>query len=199
MVEKFKQPLNKRVIFNKPPNYDNEIHKSLAIMGTLYCPGRKMQPPVEAGARKALASWAPQQCCPLVLCWICAPSRAIPHTRSASTSRMACCWLISLPLGRSTQRLLFNWDYAFWNSSRYFNGLLDIGREPYVLSVSAIQQWTIFSEPVRDREFRLLYVHLLLFECSISLQVILSNKGKGLFYYFNCKHQKLALIFSPST
>lgn len=59
MVEKFKQPLNKRVIFNKPPNYDNEIHKSLAIMGTLSCPGRKMQPPVEAGARKALASSAP--------------------------------------------------------------------------------------------------------------------------------------------
>lgn len=158
-----------------------------------------MLPPVEAGPRKGLASSAPHQCCPLVLCCIHAPLRANPHTHSVSTTRMACCWLISLPLGRSTQRLLFNWDYAFQNSSRYFNGLLDISRESYVLSGSAIQQWTTFSEPVRDREFRLLYVHLFLFECSISLQVILSNKGKGLFYYFNPKHQKLSLIFSPST
>lgn len=66
-------------------------------MGSLYCPGSKMQPPVEPGTRKAPASSAPHQCCPLVLCCIYAPLRANPHTPSVSTTRMICCWLISLP------------------------------------------------------------------------------------------------------
>lgn len=140
MVQNFKQSLNKTAIFNKPQKYDNEIYKHLAVRGSLYCPGRKMQPPVKQVPEQGLASSAPHQCCPLVLCCSHAPLRANPHTHSVSSTRMACCWLISLPLGRSTQRLLFNWDYAFQNSSRYFNGLLDISRESYVLSGSAIQQ-----------------------------------------------------------
>lgn len=56
------------------------MYKSLAIMGTLHCPGRKMKPSVEAGAQKALASSTPHQGLPLtVLCCICAPSRANPQ------------------------------------------------------------------------------------------------------------------------
>lgn len=159
----------------------------------------KLQPPLGTGARKAPGSSAPHQRYPLVLCHIHAPLRGNPQAPSVSFTRMVCYWFSSSPLGRRTQRLLFNWDYAFWNSSRNFNGLIDVGGELYFLSGSAIQQGATFSEPVSDSEFRLLYVLLLLFECSVSLQAILSSKGKALFIISTVNIKSWLSSFSSST
>lgn len=167
-------------------------------MGSVYYPGRKMQPPLEAGARKALASSAAHQCCSLLLCCICAPFRANPHTHSSPP-------LDWLAVGLS----VYPWEEVHRDFSLIGTMNFRTARDILMASQISIGNHMFYQVQLYNNEqpfqnlsvtgsFRLLYVHLFLFECSISLQVILSNKGKGLSYYFNPKHQKLALIFSPS-